>query len=115
ERLILELCWASPQRDRISQERALSLLRRQKIFKRICACDNIYGIGAWVDTKKNKSIHRMDRDEMKPLVYDLTLEGWEAWAAERSLPRFRAAQIFDWLYVKRVTDFAAMTNLPKQL
>lgn len=52
---------------------------------------------------------------MKPLVYDLTLEGWEAWAAERSLPRFRAAQIFDWLYVKRVTDFAAMTNLPKQL
>ena len=52
---------------------------------------------------------------MKPLVYDLTMEQWEAWAAEHDLPKFRAAQIFDWLYVKRITDFAAMTNLPKAL
>jgi len=59
--------------------------------------------------------YRMDRDEMKQLVYDLTMENWEAWAAENGLPRFRAAQVFDWLYVKRVTNFDAMTNLPKQL
>jgi len=52
---------------------------------------------------------------MKPLVYDLTMEGWEAWAERNGLPKFRAAQIFDWLYVKRVSDFDSMTNLPKEL
>lgn len=52
---------------------------------------------------------------MKPLVYDWTMEEWEAWTAQQRLPKFRAVQIFDWLYVKRVTDFAAMTNLPKPL
>jgi len=52
---------------------------------------------------------------MKPLVYDLTMEGWEAWTAENDLPKFRAAQIFDWLYVKRVSEFESMTNLPKEL
>lgn len=52
---------------------------------------------------------------MKPLVYDLTMEQWEAWVKDQGLPRFRATQIFDWLYVKRVTDFEAMTNLPKTL
>lgn len=57
----------------------------------------------------------MGSDEMKQLIYDLTMEGWEAWAADNGLPRFRAAQIFDWLYAKRVTDVDAMTNLPKDL
>lgn len=52
---------------------------------------------------------------MKPLVYDLTMEQWEAWVKDQGLPRFRATQIFDWLYVKRATDFEAMTNLPKTL
>ena len=32
-----------------------------------------------------------------------------------SLPKFRAGQIFDWLYVKRVNQFEDMTNLPKEL
>ncbi|GIP32954.1 putative dual-specificity RNA methyltransferase RlmN [Paenibacillus sp. J2TS4] len=31
------------------------------------------------------------------------------------MPSFRAGQIFDWLYVKRVDSFEAMTNLPKSL
>lgn len=30
-------------------------------------------------------------------------------------PKFRAQQLWDWLYEKRVTDFSAMTNLPKSL
>lgn len=59
--------------------------------------------------------NRLGCDEMKPLVYDLTLDKWETWVAENGQPKFRAQQIFDWLYVKRVTDFAAMTNLPKDL
>ncbi len=30
-------------------------------------------------------------------------------------PRFRAQQVWDWLYKQYVADFAAMTNLPKSL
>ncbi|WP_213583755.1 23S rRNA (adenine(2503)-C(2))-methyltransferase RlmN [Paenibacillus sp. J2TS4] len=52
---------------------------------------------------------------MKPFVYDLTFEGWGQWVKENGLPSFRAGQIFDWLYVKRVDSFEAMTNLPKSL
>ena len=29
--------------------------------------------------------------------------------------KFRAKQIFDWLYKKRVTDFSEMKNIPKSL
>ena len=39
---------------------------------------------------------------MKPFVYDLTLEGWQAWMKENGEPAFRGGQVFDWLYVKRV-------------
>lgn len=52
---------------------------------------------------------------MKPIIYDLSLEELEAWAAGNGEPKFRAGQIFDWLYVKRVTDFDAMSNLSKPL
>src|SRR5262245_20052472 len=48
-------------------------------------------------------------------LYELTQEeltnllaGWEE-------PKFRAKQIWEWLYDKRVTSFEAMTNLPKGL
>ena len=52
---------------------------------------------------------------MKPFIYDLTLDGLRAWAADNGEPGFRADQLFDWLYVKRADDFSAMTNLPLQL
>jgi 23S rRNA (adenine2503-C2)-methyltransferase len=52
---------------------------------------------------------------MKPFVYDLNLEDWQEWIKENGESAFRAGQIFDWLYVKRVTDFDEMTNLPKGL
>lgn len=52
---------------------------------------------------------------MKPYVYDLTLEEWQDWVKANGEPAFRAGQIFDWLYVKRVSDFASMTNLSKSL
>jgi len=34
---------------------------------------------------------------------------------DQSEPKFRAKQIFDWLYVKRVDAFSEMTNLSKEL
>jgi 23S rRNA (adenine2503-C2)-methyltransferase len=52
---------------------------------------------------------------MKPFVYDLTLEEWQDWNKENGESSFRAGQIFDWLYVKRVLAFDEMTNLPKGL
>lgn len=52
---------------------------------------------------------------MKPFIYDYTLEELQAWAAEQGEPAFRASQIFDWIYVKRVSSFEGMTNLSKEL
>lgn len=52
---------------------------------------------------------------MKPYIYDLTLEEWQDWVKANDEAAFRAGQIFDWLYVKRVHDFESMTNLSKSL
>ncbi|RKN87008.1 23S rRNA (adenine(2503)-C(2))-methyltransferase RlmN [Paenibacillus ginsengarvi] len=51
----------------------------------------------------------------KPSAYDFSLEDWEAWLKEKGEPSFRAGQIFDWLYVKRVGTFEDMSNLSKSL
>lgn len=48
-----------------------------------------------------------------PFIYDLSLEELQDWTKEQGEPAFRAGQIFDWLYVKRVSSFEEMSNLPK--
>ncbi|UUZ85818.1 23S rRNA (adenine(2503)-C(2))-methyltransferase RlmN [Paenibacillus sp. P26] len=53
--------------------------------------------------------------EKKPYVYDYTLEDWRRWVKDNGEAAFRAGQIFDWLYVKRVSSFAEMSNLPKTM
>lgn len=57
----------------------------------------------------------MEQTENKPYVYDYTLEDWQEWVRLNGEPAFRAGQIFDWLYAKRVSSFEAMTNLSKAL
>lgn len=52
---------------------------------------------------------------MKPFIYDCSLDDLKDWMKEAGEPAFRADQLFDWLYVKRVRSFAEMTNLPKAL
>lgn len=52
---------------------------------------------------------------MKPFVYDLTYEDWQEWVKANGESGFRAGQIFDWLYVKRVASFEEMSNLSKGL
>jgi 23S rRNA (adenine2503-C2)-methyltransferase len=52
---------------------------------------------------------------MKPFIYDLTLKQLEAWLKDQGEPKFRAAQIYDWLYQKRVSSFEEMSNLSRQL
>ena len=52
---------------------------------------------------------------MKPIIYDYTLEQLQDWMKEQGEPVFRGAQLFDWLYVKRVSSFEEMSNLPLPL
>jgi 23S rRNA (adenine2503-C2)-methyltransferase len=52
---------------------------------------------------------------MKPFIYDLTFDQLRDWTKENNEPAFRAGQIFDWIYVKRVNSFADMSNLSKEL
>ena len=47
----------------------------------------------------------------KTSIYGLTLDQLTAWLVENGQKKFRAAQVWDWLYKKRVTDFSQMKNL----
>lgn len=49
----------------------------------------------------------------KDSIYDLTIENWGSWLKSNDEPAYRAKQIFDWLYVKRVYSIDEMTNLSK--
>ncbi|MFN8498063.1 MAG: 23S rRNA (adenine(2503)-C(2))-methyltransferase RlmN [Anaerolineae bacterium] len=46
-------------------------------------------------------------------LLDLTYAEIEAFVAAQGEPRFRARQIWDWLYRQLARDFDAMTNLPR--
>ncbi|GMA49112.1 putative dual-specificity RNA methyltransferase RlmN [Alicyclobacillus contaminans] len=48
-------------------------------------------------------------------LYNMTLAEMEQWLADMGEPKYRAKQIFQWLYQHRVTSFDEMTNLPKAL
>lgn len=48
-------------------------------------------------------------------IYSLQLHELKEWLEENNEKPFRAEQIFDWLYKKRVTSFADMSNLSKGL
>lgn len=50
---------------------------------------------------------------MKESIYGLTMEQLTSWLTERGERKFRAEQIWDWLYQKRVTNFLEMKNLNK--
>jgi 23S rRNA (adenine2503-C2)-methyltransferase len=48
-------------------------------------------------------------------LLSLALPQLQDWLRERGEPAFRAKQIYNWLYQRLVTDFAAMSNLPQAL
>ncbi|TDQ42371.1 23S rRNA m(2)A-2503 methyltransferase [Aureibacillus halotolerans] len=50
-----------------------------------------------------------------PSIYSLQHDDMKQWLKDNGEPAFRADQIFEWLYVKRVFAFEDMTNLPKSL
>ncbi|WP_462409946.1 dual-specificity RNA methyltransferase RlmN [Neobacillus sp. Marseille-QA0830] len=51
----------------------------------------------------------------KKSIYSLQLQEMKDWLSENGEKPFRAEQIFDWLYKKRVTSFEDMSNLSKEL
>lgn len=52
---------------------------------------------------------------MKPFIYGLLFCELESFCEAQNQPAFRAKQIWDWLYVKRVLSFDEMKNLPTPL
>ena len=52
---------------------------------------------------------------MKPTIYDLTYEQLEAWMLENGEKKFRAQQIWNWLYIQQVSEFSQMNNISKVL
>lgn len=51
---------------------------------------------------------------MKKSIYGLTLEQLTDWLVEQGQKKFRAAQVWDWLYKKRVVRFEDMKNINKE-
>lgn len=52
---------------------------------------------------------------MKPSIYGLEKAELIAWFEENGEKKFRATQVWEWLYEKRVMSFEEMTNLSKAL
>ena len=52
---------------------------------------------------------------MKPSIYSLTRQAMQEWVLEQGEKKFRADQIWEWLYRKRVQSFEEMTNLSKDM
>nr|WP_295971979.1 23S rRNA (adenine(2503)-C(2))-methyltransferase RlmN [uncultured Bacillus sp.] len=63
-----------------------------------------------METKESKN----PLDE-KPSIYSLQLPELKDWLKEHNEKPFRAEQIYDWLYKKRVADFSEMSNVSKSL
>jgi len=50
--------------------------------------------------------------DQRPSIYSLSYDQLQAWCAEREIRRFRAEQLFRWLYQRRAKTFDEMTDLP---
>ena len=53
--------------------------------------------------------------DKKPSIFNLPLSGLEAWVATRREPLYRAKQVLQWLYQKRISRFREMSDLSERL
>ena len=65
-----------------------------------------------MEQSKVKAVKKQDQ---KPSIYSLQLDELKEWLEQNGEKSFRAAQIYEWLYEKRVSSFEDMTNLSKGL
>ena len=70
-----------------------------------------------VEEAEEKPVRRVKKEKpnLKESIYSLQPHQLEEWLKENCEKPFRAAQIFDWLYNKRVKTFEEMSNLSKGL
>jgi len=61
--------------------------------------------------KKNKFLPNFEKQS----IYSIRYDEMEDWLAQKGQQKFRAKQIFEWLYEKRVDSIDEMTNLSKEL
>ncbi|GAK10867.1 23S rRNA (adenine(2503)-C(2))-methyltransferase RlmN [Geomicrobium sp. JSM 1781026] len=64
---------------------------------------------------KNKRDVTATAEGSKRSIFSLTFDDWKQWMSENSQPQFRAKQMYEWLYRKRVESVDEMTNLPLDL
>lgn len=62
-----------------------------------------------------KKREKQEKPNLKESIYSLQLDELKNWLKEHGEKPFRATQIYEWLYEKRVKTFDEMTNLSKQL
>jgi 23S rRNA (adenine2503-C2)-methyltransferase len=63
----------------------------------------------------NTTENHTTNDIKKTSIYSLELHELKGWLSENGEKPFRAEQIYDWLYKKRITSFDDMSNLSKEL
>lgn len=70
-----------------------------------------------VDEAEDKPARQVKKEKpnLKESIYSLQPHQLEEWLKENGEKPFRAAQIFDWLYNKRVKTFEEMSNLSRGL
>lgn len=68
-----------------------------------------------VEEAEQKKKTKKQKPQLKESIYSLSLEQLKNWLIENGEKPFRAAQIYEWLYEKRVSSYDEMTNLPKSL
>lgn len=70
-----------------------------------------------VEETADKPVRRVKKEkpQLKPSIYSLRLDEMKEWLTASGEKAFRAAQIYEWLYEKRVQTFEEMSNLPKAL
>lgn len=57
----------------------------------------------------------MTATEGRSYLLDYSPELLEIWLGDRGRPAFHAGQVARWVFERRVTDFSAMTDLPREL
>lgn len=67
-----------------------------------------------ITTEKRRKINSCLIFE-KQSIYSLRYDEMQEWLVEHGQQKFRAKQIFEWLYQKRVDSIDDMTNLSKDL
>jgi 23S rRNA (adenine2503-C2)-methyltransferase len=63
----------------------------------------------------NTTETKSENDSKKTSIYSLQLQQLKDWLSENGEKPFRAEQIYDWLYKKRISTFEEMSNLSKSL